>query len=146
MADKDYSGPIPDRWMLVVKKQKDGSSLSYYICPESGQKFYSYEDLMRYVNYAQTAKLSIYAADFCPGKPSRRSKKRASWPEPSEKSSDSDDSTFELPDIAPLDLLDEMSPAESEKQSASIKMKLERKAAPNEDCSGSMGKAKKQKK
>lgn len=28
MADKDSSRPIPDRWMLVVKEQKDGSSLS----------------------------------------------------------------------------------------------------------------------
>ncbi|XP_039048193.1 uncharacterized protein LOC120188885 [Hibiscus syriacus] len=146
MADEDSSGPIPDRWMLVVKKQKDGSSLSYYTCPESGQKFDSYEDLMRYVNYAQAAKLSMYAADFRPLKPSRRSNKRASRPEPSEKSLDSDDSTFELPEIAPINLLDEMSPAEFGKQSASSKMKLERKAAPNEDCSGSMGKAKKQKK
>lgn len=47
--------------MLVVKEQKDGSSLSYYTCPESGQKFNTYEDLMRYVNYAKAAKLSIYS-------------------------------------------------------------------------------------
>ena len=28
MADKNSSRPIPDRWKLVVKEQKDGSSLS----------------------------------------------------------------------------------------------------------------------
>lgn len=35
--------------------------LQYYSCPETGQKFYTYEDLMRYVNYAKAAKLSIYS-------------------------------------------------------------------------------------
>ncbi|GMI73599.1 hypothetical protein HRI_001029200 [Hibiscus trionum] len=144
MAGKDSSGPIPDRWMLVVKKQKDGSSLSYYTCPESGQKFYSYEDLMRYVNYANPSELSVYADDFHPLKPVRKSKKRANTPEPSEKISDSDDSIFALSPIAPLDdFLDEMSSVEFDKQSASGKTKLEKIPTPNEGC---MGKAKKQKK
>ncbi|MBA0704432.1 hypothetical protein Golax_016687 [Gossypium laxum] len=159
MADKDSSRPIPDRWMLVVKEQKDGSSLSYYTCPESGQKFNTYEDLMRYVNYAKAAKLSIYSPDFCPRKPPRKPKKKASTPEvaqnvaekdkdkDSDSNSDSSDSTFELPPIASLEFLDEWSSAESDKQSASGKKKLEKNHASNEGCSsGNMGKAKKQKK
>ncbi|MFQ6619961.1 hypothetical protein Gotur_000762 [Gossypium turneri] len=161
MADKDSSRPIPDRWMLVVKEQKDGSSLSYYTCPESGQKFNTYEDLMRYVNYAKAAKLSIYSPDFCPRKPPRKPKKKASTPEvaqnvakkdkdsdsDSDLDSDSSDSTFELPPIASLEFLDEWSSAESDKQSASGKKKLEKSHASNEGCSsGNMGKAKKQKK
>ncbi|KAL1060386.1 hypothetical protein V6Z11_1Z101900 [Gossypium hirsutum] len=137
--------------MLVVKEQKDGSSLSYYTCPESGQKFNTYEDLMRYVNYAKAAKLSIYSPDFCPRKPPRKPKKKASTPEDKDSDSDSDsdssDSTFELPPIASLEFLDEWSSAESDKQSASGKKKLEKNHASNEGCSsGNMGKAKKQKK
>ncbi|KAH1130066.1 hypothetical protein J1N35_001444 [Gossypium stocksii] len=159
MADKDSSRPIPDRWMLVVKEQKDGSSLSYYTCPESGQKFNTYEDLMRYVNYAKAAKLSIYSPDFCPRKPPRKPKKKASTAEvaqnvvekdkdkDSDSDSDSSDSTFELPPIASLEFLDEWSSAESDKQSASGKKKLEKNHASSEGCSGgNMGKAKKQKK
>ncbi|PPD84239.1 hypothetical protein GOBAR_DD18816 [Gossypium barbadense] len=115
----------------------------YYTCPESGQKFNTYEDLMRYVNYAKAAKLSIYSPDFCPRKPPRKPKKKASTPEVAQ----SNDSTFELPPIASLEFLDEWSSAESDKQSASGKKKLEKNHASNEGCSsGNMGKAKKQKK
>ncbi|KAE8724088.1 putative Homeodomain-like protein [Hibiscus syriacus] len=143
MADKESSGPIPDRWKLVVKKKKDGSNLSYYTCPESGQKFYSYEDLMRYVKYAKAAKLSIYADDFFPIKPARgrRSKKRASTPEPSaDSNSDSGDVTYKLPPIDQFDWFeDEPSLGESAKQFAYG-------GASNEGCSSGMGDAKKQKK
>ncbi|XWS77092.1 hypothetical protein CRYUN_Cryun01aG0232600 [Craigia yunnanensis] len=139
MADKNSSRPIPDRWMLVVKEQKDGSSLSYYTCPESGQKFYTYEDLMRYVNYAKAAKLSIYSPDFCPigrrGKP----KKKAIMPDLDqiEISSDSEDSTFELPTITSLELMEvASSPSHADKHPTSS----------NEGCSSDKRKAKKQKK
>ncbi|XVE77083.1 hypothetical protein DITRI_Ditri13aG0033500 [Diplodiscus trichospermus] len=149
MADKDLSRPIPDHWRLVAKEQKDGSRLSYYTCPESGQKFYTYEDLMRYVNYAKAAKLSIYSPDFRPRNQPRRSKKKASTPDldQSEKSSDSEDSMFKLPSIASLELMEETSsPAPSEKPSAATgKIKLENRAS-NEGCSLNKGKAKKQKK
>ncbi|XVF33382.1 hypothetical protein REPUB_Repub17cG0163700 [Reevesia pubescens] len=150
MADKDSSKPMPDRWTLVVKEKKDGSSLSYYTCPESGQKFYTYEDLMRYVTYAKAAKLSIYSPDFRPITRRRGSKNKASMPDVDqiEKSSDSDDSTFELPTIASLELMEVASPgpAESDKQSASGKKKLEKSRASSEGCSSNKGKAKKQKK
>ncbi|XWS46040.1 hypothetical protein CRYUN_Cryun14cG0030600 [Craigia yunnanensis] len=153
MADKNSSRPIPDRWTLVVKEQKDGSSLSYYTCPESGQKFYTYEDLMRYVNYAKAAKLSIYSPDFHPRNGRRRPKKKASMPDLDqiEKSSDSEDSTFKLPSITSLELMEvASSPAQSDKESAtSGKMKFSNRAS-NEGCSSNKGKgkakAKKQKK
>ncbi|GMJ01551.1 hypothetical protein HRI_003824300 [Hibiscus trionum] len=142
MADEDSSRPIPDRWMFVVKKKKDGSSLSYYTCPESGQKYYSYEDLMRYVNYAKVAKLSIYADDFCPRKPPRRSKKRASTPPPSENNSDSDDPPFEPTPLTEFDWLNELSLTEFDKQSPFFNMDLENPTS-NEGSSSNMGKAKK---
>ncbi|XP_017969536.1 PREDICTED: uncharacterized protein LOC18614199 isoform X2 [Theobroma cacao] len=146
--DENSSRPIPDRWMLVVKEQKGGSRRSYYSCPETGQKFYTYEDLMRYVNYAKAAKLSIYSPNFRPINP-RKPKKKASVPDVDqsavEKSSDSEDSTFKLPSIASLELMEVVSPSHSDKQSASGKSKLENQSS-NEACSSERGKGKKQKK
>ncbi|XP_022757238.1 uncharacterized protein LOC111304694 [Durio zibethinus] len=146
--NKNSPGPIPDHWTLVVKEQKDGSSLSYYTCPESGQKFYTYEDLMRYVNYAKAAKLSIYSPDFRPRNQPRKPKKKVSMPdlEQIEISSDSEDSIFELPSIASLEFMEVASPAQSSKQSSSGKMKAKKTRASNEGCSSNKGKAKKQKK
>ncbi|KAK8630983.1 hypothetical protein V6N13_079751 [Hibiscus sabdariffa] len=134
---------VPDLWKFVVKKQKDGSSLSYYTCHESGQKFYSYADLMRYVKHAKATELSIYADDFVPLKTARRSKKRANTSEPSEKILDLDESIFELPPITSLDFLDDMTPAEFERLSTSGKPKPEKNPTSNES---GKGKAKKQKK
>ncbi|PKI45402.1 hypothetical protein CRG98_034207 [Punica granatum] len=36
----------------------------HYLCPATGQHFYTYEDMMRYVTYAKLWELSIYAPDF----------------------------------------------------------------------------------
>ena len=60
-----------------------------------------------------------------------------------EKSSDSDDSMFELPSIASLELMEvASSPAHSDKQSAtSGQMRLENRAS-NEGCSSKKGQAK----
>ncbi|KAK8501414.1 hypothetical protein V6N13_016136 [Hibiscus sabdariffa] len=145
MADKNSPGPIPDRWQLVEKPQKDGSSLLYYTCLESGQKYYSYEDLMRYVNYAKAAKLSIYADDFCPLKPACKPRKRASTPESNEKIIDLDESTMELSRNDSFQWISEMIMEESVNQFGFEKMKLENNPASNEGCSSSMGNGKKQK-
>ncbi|XVF22605.1 hypothetical protein REPUB_Repub12eG0185800 [Reevesia pubescens] len=98
---------------------------------------------MRYVNYAKAAKLSIYSPDFRPHDPPLKAKKKASMPdlEQTERSSDSEDSIFELPSIASLEFIEVASPAES----ASGKMKPEKNWAANEGCSSKKGKANKQK-
>ncbi|KAI5345481.1 PREDICTED: LOC110268692 [Prunus dulcis] len=64
MGDKPSDTPIPDGWKFKSEVRKDGSTSSCYWCPATGQHFFTYEDLMRYVNYAKEAKLSIYAPDF----------------------------------------------------------------------------------
>ncbi|XVF79999.1 hypothetical protein PTKIN_Ptkin15bG0035200 [Pterospermum kingtungense] len=148
MADNDSSRQIPERWKLVIKEQKDGSCISYYTCPESGQKFSTYEDLMRYVNYAKAAKLSIYSPDFRPRNTPRGPKKKASKSveEQTEGSSDSDDSMFKLPSIASLELPEVAIPTPSDQQSSSGQMKTKNRPA-NEGCSSgsNKGKGKKQK-
>ncbi|KAH1256152.1 hypothetical protein GmHk_03G006369 [Glycine max] len=37
------------------------SILPFYYCPSTGKRFYSYSDLMCYVNYAKKTKLGLYA-------------------------------------------------------------------------------------
>ncbi|XP_021817030.1 uncharacterized protein LOC110759284 [Prunus avium] len=64
MGDKPSDTPIPAGWKFKSEVGKDGSTSSCYWCPATGQHFFTYEDLMRYVNYAKEAKLSIYAPDF----------------------------------------------------------------------------------
>ncbi|XP_050143460.1 uncharacterized protein LOC126619202 [Malus sylvestris] len=59
MEDKNLEKPIPEGWEL----KDEGSKTSHYLCPATGQHFSTYEDLMRYVNYAKENKLSIYAPD-----------------------------------------------------------------------------------
>ncbi|OMP00507.1 hypothetical protein COLO4_12603 [Corchorus olitorius] len=124
--------------------------LAFYTCPETGQKFYSYEDLIRYVKYAEGAKLSIYSPDFDAAVNQRKPKKKASssdvddGEDEPEVNSDSDDSIFELPTIASLELLG-VTGSETEKQSASGKEKSKNRAS-NEACSSSGHKDKKQKK
>ncbi|XP_022770367.1 uncharacterized protein LOC111313835 [Durio zibethinus] len=142
MADKNSLMRVPEHWTLVVKEQEDGSSLSYYTCLASGQKFYSYEDLMRYVNYAKAAKLSIYSPDFSPIK----QKAKASRPDFDriDISSDSEDSASKLPSVASNEVMEVASPAHSVKQSLTGKMKFENRAS-NGECSSSGVKAKKQK-
>lgn len=136
MAHKDTSRPIPEHWTLVIEDQKDGSSISFYTCPDTGQRFNTYEDLIRYVNYAKAAKLSIYSPDFRPlSPPRRRRKKKACEPveEQIEVSLNSDDSTFNLPSITSLELVEVASPAASDQQSSSGQMKTKKQAA-NEGC------------
>ncbi|XVE73909.1 hypothetical protein DITRI_Ditri11bG0156400 [Diplodiscus trichospermus] len=143
MANKDSSKPIPERWMEVSKEKRDGSIVSYYICPESGQKFNTYEDLMRYVNYAKAAKLSIYSPNFRPiGQCKPKEKAGILDIDLNEKSSGSEDYAFELP--SPLEPMEVASPGLSDKQSVSGKTKLGNQAS-NEGCSSSKGKGKKQK-
>ncbi|KAJ8748883.1 hypothetical protein K2173_013316 [Erythroxylum novogranatense] len=64
MVKTEASKPIPERWELVRSEQKDGKTSCCYICQATGQHFYSYERLARYVKYAKAAEVSIYAQDF----------------------------------------------------------------------------------
>ncbi|TKY63866.1 suppressor protein SRP40 [Spatholobus suberectus] len=61
MEPKTESEPIPTGWTLETEVLSDGSKAPFYYCPYTGQHFYSYSDLMRYVDYAKKAKLGIYA-------------------------------------------------------------------------------------
>lgn len=70
----DASKPVPEHWKLVIQKRKNRPAISVYKCEETGQQFYKYEDMMRYVNYAKQAKLGIYSPNFgqrCPA-PSKK--------------------------------------------------------------------------
>ncbi|KAB1214421.1 hypothetical protein CJ030_MR5G003231 [Morella rubra] len=64
MSDQNSSLTIPSGWILRNEIQKDGSTLSYYFCEATGQLFGTYDDLMRYVNYAREAMVSVYSPDF----------------------------------------------------------------------------------
>ncbi|XP_061997477.1 uncharacterized protein LOC133715123 isoform X1 [Rosa rugosa] len=75
MEDKNSSGPIPDGWDVKTERQKDGSEIPCYWCPRSGQHFYTYKDMMRYVEYAQKNQLSIYSPDF----QTMKIRKKANW-------------------------------------------------------------------
>ncbi|KAJ7951104.1 ATPase 10, plasma membrane-type-like protein [Quillaja saponaria] len=57
-------GPIPSGWSFKIVVLKDGSRSPCYYCPETGQHFYSYNELTRYVNYAMEAQLGIYALNY----------------------------------------------------------------------------------
>lgn len=75
MKDENSSNPIPDGWEFKTEHLKDGSETSYYWCPRSGQHFFTYEDLLRYVKYAKEAQFSIYSPDFH----SMKLRKKANW-------------------------------------------------------------------
>ncbi|XP_061340189.1 uncharacterized protein LOC133286754 [Gastrolobium bilobum] len=64
MAPKRDARPIPTGWTLETEVQKDGSKLSFYYCPGTGQHFFTYSDLMRYVEYAKNAGVGIYSPSF----------------------------------------------------------------------------------
>ncbi|KAL6130879.1 hypothetical protein ACLB2K_069257 [Fragaria x ananassa] len=74
MENKNSSGPIPDGWEAKTEQQKDGSEVQCYWCP-SGQHFFTYADMMRYIAYAQNDKLSIYSPDF----QTVKLRKKANW-------------------------------------------------------------------
>ncbi|XVF37950.1 hypothetical protein REPUB_Repub20aG0055400 [Reevesia pubescens] len=57
-------GPIPEGWVLSTELKDDGTEIKCYLCPPTEQRFYTYEDLMRYVRYAKKAKVSIYDPNF----------------------------------------------------------------------------------
>ncbi|RZC18678.1 hypothetical protein D0Y65_005772 [Glycine soja] len=61
MEPKNESGPIPTGWTLLTEVLPDGSIVAFYYCPSTGKRFYSYSDLMCYVNYAKKTKLGLYA-------------------------------------------------------------------------------------
>ncbi|XP_021290677.1 uncharacterized protein LOC110421405 [Herrania umbratica] len=58
------SDSIPEGWVLDTMVKDDGTQVQCYLCPPTDQRFYTYEDLMRYVRYAKQAKVSIYADNF----------------------------------------------------------------------------------
>ncbi|XP_008235480.1 PREDICTED: uncharacterized protein LOC103334313 [Prunus mume] len=63
MASKNDSLEIPDGWVLNTRVEEDGTEVKGFLCPETGQEFSTYQDLMRYVRYAKAAQLSIYSPD-----------------------------------------------------------------------------------
>ncbi|XVF84596.1 hypothetical protein PTKIN_Ptkin17bG0050000 [Pterospermum kingtungense] len=56
-------GPIPQGWLLV-SETNNGVDVECYLCPKTEQRFYDYEDLMRYVRYAEANKVPIYDPNF----------------------------------------------------------------------------------
>ncbi|GKV28668.1 hypothetical protein SLEP1_g37689 [Rubroshorea leprosula] len=76
MADSSSNQTIPEGWVLKTGKEKRGTEYKYYFCPVTGQHFYTYEDLMRYVTYAKASKLSIYADDPEVEEKNKRNNKR----------------------------------------------------------------------
>ncbi|KAL7238814.1 hypothetical protein ACSBR2_004837 [Camellia fascicularis] len=56
---------IPDGWHVKKEIGKNGKEIKCYK-NDIGQTFYSEQDLMRYINYAKRAKVSIYAPNYTP--------------------------------------------------------------------------------
>ncbi|CAL5401069.1 unnamed protein product [Camellia sinensis] len=56
---------IPDGWHAEDEIGKNGNEIKCYK-NDIGQTFYSEQDLMRYINYAKRAKVSIYASNYTP--------------------------------------------------------------------------------
>ncbi|XP_028120377.1 uncharacterized protein LOC114317808 isoform X4 [Camellia sinensis] len=54
---------IPDGWHSEYEIGKNGKEIKCYK-NDIGQTFYSVGDLLRYVNYAKRAEVSIYAPEF----------------------------------------------------------------------------------
>ncbi|PQQ08039.1 uncharacterized protein Pyn_01348 [Prunus yedoensis var. nudiflora] len=63
MASKNDSLEIPEGWVLKTRVEENGTEVKGFLCPETGQEFSTYQDLMRYVRYAKAAQLSIYSPD-----------------------------------------------------------------------------------
>ncbi|GAU29220.1 hypothetical protein TSUD_362100, partial [Trifolium subterraneum] len=55
---------IPTGWSVKSEVEKDGTITTTYYCPDTGQEFYTYPSLMRYVRYAKTKKTGIYTPLF----------------------------------------------------------------------------------
>ncbi|XP_028122774.1 uncharacterized protein LOC114319891 isoform X2 [Camellia sinensis] len=72
---------IPDGWHAEDEIGKNGKEIKCYK-NDIGQTFYSEQDLMRYINYAKRAKVSIYAPNYTPtvGASRRRKKQRPNPP------------------------------------------------------------------
>ncbi|KAL5863562.1 hypothetical protein ACOSQ3_001076 [Xanthoceras sorbifolium] len=51
--DNNSPWPIPEGWKFETKTTKDGSQFSSYVCLATGEHFYTYEGMMRCVNYTR---------------------------------------------------------------------------------------------
>ncbi|KAK2407148.1 hypothetical protein QL285_042802 [Trifolium repens] len=72
MAPKSKEGPrmgdesppngeeIPTGWSVKSEVENDGTIIKTYYCPDTGQEFYTYPTLIRYVDYAKKNKIGIY--------------------------------------------------------------------------------------
>ncbi|CAK8533267.1 unnamed protein product [Lathyrus sativus] len=56
----DESPTIPTGWDVKSEVQKNGSIKRSYYCPDTGQNFYTYPNLIRYVNYAKRYQVGAY--------------------------------------------------------------------------------------
>ncbi|KAL5061974.1 hypothetical protein RYX36_023711 [Vicia faba] len=58
---KGDEGPtIPTGWSVKSEVQKNGPIKRSYYCPDTGQHFYTYPNLIRYVNYAKRNQVGAY--------------------------------------------------------------------------------------
>ncbi|PNY15585.1 hypothetical protein L195_g012284 [Trifolium pratense] len=55
---------IPTGWSVKLEVEKDGTITTTYYCPDTGQEFYTYPSLIRYVDYAKKNKIGIYGPVF----------------------------------------------------------------------------------
>ncbi|CAL5196142.1 unnamed protein product [Lathyrus oleraceus] len=58
MAEESLA--IPTGWNVKSEVQKNGSIKRSYYCPDTGQHFYTYPNLIRYVNYAKRNQVGVY--------------------------------------------------------------------------------------
>ncbi|GLT84535.1 hypothetical protein SLE2022_027600 [Rubroshorea leprosula] len=148
MADENSSKPVPEHWKLVVEKKRNGSEILVYTCQETGQKFYTYEDLMRYVKYAKSAKLGVYSPYF--DQQSSNSKKTAGSSYVDESDNESSGSKYsdpDLPHIASLELVPADKKASMDKHSGSEeKTRLEEETSCPSEASTTQDNKKKKKK
>ncbi|WRX11361.1 hypothetical protein QQP08_003848 [Theobroma cacao] len=135
-------------WLLKFFTLPENYPFKYLILIENLDENSSRPIPDRWMLVVKEQKGGSRRSNFRPINP-RKPKKKASVPDVDqsavEKSSDSEDSTFKLPSIASLELMEVVSPSHSDKQSASGKSKLENQSS-NEACSSERGKGKKQKK
>ncbi|KAL3536859.1 hypothetical protein ACH5RR_000225 [Cinchona calisaya] len=63
LKEKISETPLPQKWRLVHLEKPDGEIVKCYT-NDIGQKFFTMEDLLRYVAYAEREKVSIYKPGF----------------------------------------------------------------------------------
>ncbi|KAL5859780.1 hypothetical protein ACOSQ4_001076 [Xanthoceras sorbifolium] len=65
------SQPTHD-WKFETGATEEESHFSRYVCSETGQHFYTYNGMMRYVNYARESQLPVYVPSFDFGKDDKK--------------------------------------------------------------------------